>query len=902
MKSLKRIIYLSLLLVTGLFCLLFSDSFLSTSAQQQNVANTNTNFSPASSPSPSPVTSSTPIPLSTILVEKEKNERRLQEINKIFSEKLPVIRLQTELFALTKDFDAREIDSNNLINNNLSLETLSKNESYWSGLALSIPSIKTRVQTQAAEISAQLNELQNNQVIWELTKKSLENDSTQLKENISKNTANTNIANINNNVATNKKKPFAANQNVNVNLAGNTNSAFADSSANSTSNSTIQLPEKLKEQIIEVIEKLKQTQNLVQFKLGEVIKLQEKLSDTEKRTNEMLGKISVARNLLLTNLLNRDTPPIWSSDSFAPEFRQKAETSFSLRFTALQIYFSENLGLFVIHLIMMLALILIFQQLSRKTKQLVEKEPKLKDGLMIFENSIASALILGLIFGPFLYQQAPDLLELIASPILVIAIFFLFRHLVEKSYLPILIALLALYLVNDLRLLTVPIPILSRVIFLVEMLGGIIFLIWLILTHRSSSVISASATTATIRKLGILLIVPFIVAFVANIIGYVALSGVIGKAIVFSLSFGLILYAFVKIADSLIIFVFRILPFSKLGMVKNHRPMLQMKFFKIIKWLAILIWVLVSLSQIYLLDPFINLLERIMAYEIGSKTISISIEAVFSFIFIIWFSFLISRFIRFVLEQDIYPHLHLASGLPYAASTILHYLVLVTGVLLALASTGVDLTKFTIFLGALGVGVGIGLQNIVENFTSGLILLLERPIKVGDSIQMKDHQGELRQIGLRASIVKTFDGGEIIVPNGQFITEEVTNWTLSDNRRRLEINVGVEYGADPEQVIALLEEVGKTHTEIDLEPAPRAIFLGFGESALNFQLRAWTSNHNNWIFTKSDLSVSIYRALKAAGIQIPFPQRDLHLKTIDKNLMHNMDDSIVRNPTDDNSS
>jgi potassium-dependent mechanosensitive channel len=875
-----------ILLLVCFFCaFLFAVFFNFNARAQQTAANANTYSPPAASPTP------TPIPIASIISEKEITERRLQEINKIFSEKLPVVSLQTDFSDLTKDFDEREQESNNLLNANPSLETLEKNEDYWDSLSLSLPSRKKRIQRQAAEISAQLNELQKMQAVWELTKKFLESNSLAAGDNNLENPVNTAVSHaVVSNAAVNKKSSVAANRNVNLNAnsGANTNAEAANALPSAVSNLTIQLPENLKKQIDEIIERIKQTQDTVRFKFGEIIKLQDQSSNTEKRTDEMLGKIAAARAALLSNLVVRDSPPIWDRESFSPEFGREVENSFSERFAALKNYFSKNRILFLVHFFIVLALILAFHQARRKTRGLVEADPELKNGLLIFEHPLTSALILGLFFGSPIYWQAPDLLDLIFSPFLVISIFFLFLYLIEKPYLPILYAVVALYLVNDLRLLTAPIPILTRIIFLAEMLGGIAFLIWLIRSRRASPDCAVSTPSETIRKIAVLLLFPFVFALLANSLGYVALANVIGKAIVFSLSFGLILYALVRVADSLLIFVFRIPPFSNLGMVKNHRSLVQKKIFKIINWLAVLVWLLVSLAQIYLLNSFLDLLGKILAFEVGSKTISISLEAVVSLVLIIWFSFLLSRFIRFALEQDVYPRVNMASGLPYATSTILHYLLILAGLFLAFASAGIDLTRFTIFVGALGVGVGIGLQNIVENFTSGLILLLERPVKVGDSIQIEQHQGELKQIGLRASIVKTFDGAEIIVPNGQLVTGEVTNWTRSDNRRRLDIRVGAEYDADPEQVIKILEEVGRNHPDIDSEPSPRALFLGFGDSSLDFELRAWTINQGEWLLIKSELALNVYKSLKEAGIKIPFPQRELHLKSIDERLLTNV--------------
>jgi small-conductance mechanosensitive channel len=203
--------------------------------------------------------------------------------------------------------------------------------------------------------------------------------------------------------------------------------------------------------------------------------------------------------------------------------------------------------------------------------------------------------------------------------------------------------------------------------------------------------------------------------------------------------------------------------------------------------------------------------------------------------------------------------------------------LLLFGFFLAVAATGADLGKTTILAGAFGVGVGFGLQNIVNNFISGLILIVERPILAGDSVQVGTLYGEVKRIGLRSSTVRTWEGAEVIVPNGNLISSEVINWTLSDRQRRLDIDVGVEYGTDPEQVIELLNTTGAKYEGILQNPAPTTLFLGFGDSSLNFQLRVWTAE-TSFLKLKSNITVAVNNALKDAGITIPFPQRDLHVK------------------------
>ncbi|HEB88534.1 MAG TPA: mechanosensitive ion channel, partial [Deltaproteobacteria bacterium] len=173
-------------------------------------------------------------------------------------------------------------------------------------------------------------------------------------------------------------------------------------------------------------------------------------------------------------------------------------------------------------------------------------------------------------------------------------------------------------------------------------------------------------------------------------------------------------------------------------------------------------------------------------------------------------------------------------------------------------------------------------QNVVNNFVSGVILLFERPIQVGDTIQLGELLGDVRRIGIRSSTVRTWEGAEVIVPNASLVSDQVINWTLSDRQRRIDIAVGVAYGTDPELVIELLTEAARAHPDVVSIPPPAVHFLGFGDSSLDFQIRAWTGSFSRWLAIRSDLTVAANTALRDAGIEIPFPQRDLHLRSVDE--------------------
>jgi len=202
------------------------------------------------------------------------------------------------------------------------------------------------------------------------------------------------------------------------------------------------------------------------------------------------------------------------------------------------------------------------------------------------------------------------------------------------------------------------------------------------------------------------------------------------------------------------------------------------------------------------------------------------------------------------------------------------------GFLLALVMLGFEFRELAIIAGALGVGIGFGLQAIVNNFVCGLILLFERPIKVGDYIQLGEQWGEIKKIGLRSTIVRTFDNSEIVVPTSDLVSNQVTNWTLSDRKSRITIPVGVAYGSDVTLVMRTLLESVKDNPLVLKIPDPQVVFSGFGESSLDFRLMVWITDVDSRLRAQTEILQEIDRRFRELGIESPFPQRDLHLRTV----------------------
>jgi small-conductance mechanosensitive channel len=243
--------------------------------------------------------------------------------------------------------------------------------------------------------------------------------------------------------------------------------------------------------------------------------------------------------------------------------------------------------------------------------------------------------------------------------------------------------------------------------------------------------------------------------------------------------------------------------------------------------------------------------------------------------------FLVAHITMTLLEDRILTYTPLDEGQRYAVARVSSYLVFILGLVIGMQSLGINLNSLVVVGGALGVGVGFGLQGIVSNFVAGLVLLLEQPIKLGDRIEVGGTFGDVVRLRGRSTWIQTNDNVVIIVPNSEFINQRVINWTANDRQVRIALPVGVGYGSDPKAVRELLAQIAMQHPDVLAEPAPEIIFQDFGDSSLDFELRVWTIHQvQTPQRLKSDLYFAILDTFREKGIEIPFPQRDLHLKSI----------------------
>lgn len=257
----------------------------------------------------------------------------------------------------------------------------------------------------------------------------------------------------------------------------------------------------------------------------------------------------------------------------------------------------------------------------------------------------------------------------------------------------------------------------------------------------------------------------------------------------------------------------------------------------------------------------------------------VTIGTLITFFFLLFVVMLCANLVGLILRKRLLPMLKFDEGTVYNLERLTKYIIILIGAIISFQVVGIDLSGLTVVLGLFSVGIGFGLQNITSNFVAGLILLFERPIKVGDRITIGDTLGNVMHINMRATTINTVDNVSIIVPNSDFVSGHVTNWSYGDKKVRINIDVGVSYNSDLDLVLRCLKEVAMENEGVLKDPEPMVHFVAFGDSSWNFKLRCWIPDPNRYWHMISSIHCDIVRKFKENKIEIPFPQRDLHMKS-----------------------
>jgi len=616
-----------------------------------------------------------------------------------------------------------------------------------------------------------------------------------------------------------------------------------------------------------------------------VLDLQSVVAQEVARSGNALAQFTQAQQRAMGGILARDTPPLWATSAWA-----QARVTVPARVQEIAAAYWGDIVQYVLdpsrtmplQVVLFVVLAAVFCAARRQVRQSTATAPG--DGesstVTVFDRPYSAALTVTLLVAASPHWATPQSRRELLEVLTLVPVIRLTRPAIDPTLGRAVYILAVLFTLDTFRQAVGGVPVLEQAVLAVEMLAGTAILGHALIAGELRRAPTPEAETERLRTFRVgagLILLVLATVLVAGAVGYMRLARLLASGLLGSGALALSTYAWVRVAIGVATLALRVWPLRLLQMVQHYPDLLERRIHRVLLWTAIGGWALRSLDHVGLLQPAVSFGGSALAAPLGRGSISFSVGDLLEFVLTLWLAYLLSAFIRFVLLEDVFPRTRLTRGISYAISSLLNYSILALGFLLGLGALGLDLTKVTILAGAFSVGIGFGLQSVVNNFVSGLILLFERPVHVGDIIEVGNIVGEVSRIGIRASTVRTYQGAEVIVPNAQLVTERVTNWTLSDRRRRIDLPVGVDYGSPPEKVVEVLEAVAHGHPQILTDPAPQAVFIAFGESSINFELRAWTNRFERWAKIETELASAVYAALHAAGMSLPFPQREVRV-------------------------
>jgi small-conductance mechanosensitive channel len=619
---------------------------------------------------------------------------------------------------------------------------------------------------------------------------------------------------------------------------------------------------------------LASAQGRVETQRVATLRLQDSVVREVKRCDEALVALESARRQAESDLFSRASPSVWSAAArqrFGEELSTVSWSSIEARFANLRRFAESQAHWIGWHVALIVTLVALFWIARRWARDWRMKETLSPSVVTTFERPLELALLLGVVSGAWLYVDPPRQAVVILAAIALFPAVLVLRRLLPPPLVPALYALAALFLIDRLRNLLGLLPTLEGSLFLAEMLAAIALLVLARWYNRTRDYLAVDTWAIPGRTPAVLVRVAFVLLTASVVIGATgntSLARLLGSGTLNSAYLALLLIATRRLLEGIWAFLLRVRPLNLLRLVEPYRIVLEARAHVIVGFLTTTAWVIGTLNVFGILTPTAAVARRILGATWTHGSLNISVGDVIAFFVTIYASFLVSAMVRVVLEEEVFPRFRLRPGLPYAMTSLLRYAIIFIGFILAVLILGINLDRVTILGGAFGIGVGFGLQNVVNNFVSGLIVLFERPVRVGDAVQIGDVQGEVRRIGIRSSTVRTWEGAEVVVPNSMLVSDKVTNWTPTDRRRRITIPVNVAYGSAPDDVLKVLGTVAQQNSALLPAPMPQPLFLGFGDYALKFELRVWTDRLDRVDALKTELGIAVYGALREAGIAI----------------------------------
>ena len=482
-------------------------------------------------------------------------------------------------------------------------------------------------------------------------------------------------------------------------------------------------------------------------------------------------------------------------------------------------------------------------------------------------------LFIGFLFSPLLYDTPPisylQILITCLSLLYTILVWDTWTIEFKRSW----ICFLALFILASIDSILIESALMERWILLVINLSSIVLAFYM----QREMYAKNNSYSIYYRWLISLFLILNSFAFVMNLFGRITLAKIFTGSSVVAIIYALSLDLLEAIIFEVLLLNIEAFKESKFASLLNFQE-LKAKFRSTIYIVLSAFWAIIFFYTLNLYDFIINGSRSFFSTEIELGDLKFTFGHIVLFVIIIYISSVISKLLTYFFGStgQFATNKKNKNG---SWVLLLRLSVFTIGIFVAFAASGIPIDKLTIIIGALGVGIGFGLQNIINNLVSGIVLAFEKPMQIGDVIEIENHIGTVKEIGIRSSKITTYDGAEIVVPNGEFISKQITNWTLTNTYRRIELIIGVAYESDLNNVKELLDHIVENHPGIIKFPKPIVLLHEFSDSSVNFRVLFWTGDFDSWTSLKSSVLLDIFKAFKENGITIPFPQHDIHVKT-----------------------
>jgi potassium efflux system protein len=648
---------------------------------------------------------------------------------------------------------------------------------------------------------------------------------------------------------------------------------------------TIDISQSIETSVSDYQERTLKAQEGINNYLDDIMHISERLNDELSRVETVITETEKMRGEKAKSIFSQDAKPLFIAfKNTDTGFMEALQIGLNEGWDELVTYVKDKKNQVIYHLLFIALLMGMFYWLSRKFYQSsIAKDDVYKEISSILNRPLISGLALGIILAGFFYGAPPKVFINVLIIIGIIPIVYLLPRVIQYKLHYFWFFLVTVVFLEKLAgLLTADQAAQRLLLFITGIISIAGFTYALLPRSDFYRAIKAKSKSLALFIMRILLLL-VVVSVVFNLRGSYQLSVLLMGGVVQTFVVGILVFIAVRITQAALFVLIRTGFFGHARILEKYTKEAQWWAFTLVSLYGLFLWFRSVLSNFALLNPFLDAYEAILdtSWQFGEVTLSVS--NMVDFVIIIAIFWLIANVVNLLIKEELLPRFDIRKGLPLAIGVLSRYFILFLGFVLAMAAAGISLSKLNLIIGAVGVGIGFGLQSIVSNLVSGLVIIFERPIHIGDVVTAGQLEGEVTDIGLRSSRIRTWEGAEVIVPNNNLVAKEVTNWTYSDKRRRVERIVLIDSGPNPRDVKRVIDAVVKKQEGLIDDDQAQAYFLGYENNALKFRVLLWM--HDNILRNPSELLLNLHDALTANGYKPYIPVQKLIMDSEDSKML-----------------